>query len=63
MNLVLYTERVSRYMEEEWQERFRKRTVELWSNREIFGKFKKEIWRKRQQDNKSSKVKKNGARE
>ena len=50
-------------MEEEWQERFRKRTVELWSNREIFGKFKKEIWRKRQQDNKSSKVKKNGARE
>ena len=44
MDIVIYLERISRYLEEEYHREFRSRRIGIHSNRRIFSRFKKEVW-------------------
>ena len=47
MDTIIYTERISRYVKRECVKRFGDRRTRTQVSRRIFGRIKKEVWRRR----------------
>ena len=56
MNAIICTERISKYVEEEYIGGSQRRVIRIQNNKEIFSRYKKRVWRRRQKISKSSRV-------
>ena len=44
---IIYIERVTRYIKEEYIERFKDRNIRIYNDRRIFDRLKERIWKRR----------------
>ena len=58
MGLVIYTRRISRYIEGEYTKGFGRRIIGIWDSRGIFNKYNKRVWRRWWRNGKSGRVEK-----
>ena len=56
MDAVIHTGRISGHLEEECVRRSGGRTIRIWDSGEIFGRYKKGVWRRRWGVNKGSRT-------
>ena len=57
MDIVIYTRRISEYIERKDFKRFGSKSTEIYNSREIFDELKKKTWQRKQWGNKDDGMK------